>query len=223
MTGSIRERAEMIRVAKPMLLSAAAAVLLAGQSVSPAHAEEGAETHASQLVGVFYSTCVRHLQDDWQGLGQTMQQMGLDADPRPEVRKGMLGDSEGEVWSGQSDAGVVYLVFVPETKLCAMEFAETDADPAVLKQRFGEMSDQILQTVSGGEGAPEVERKRDAGQIDVEGGAGKMDYVSYLLLTDASSLGIYFELAVLPEAQAGRGRGHMSISYVPTKQGQQGQ
>lgn len=212
----------MIKVAKPMLLSAAAAVLLAGMSGSPARAE-GAETHAAQLVGVFYNTCVRHLQDDWQGLGQTMQQMGFNADPRPEVRKGMLGESEGDVWSGQSEAGVVYVVFVPETKLCAMEFGETNADPAVLKQRFGEMSDQILQTVSGGEGAPEVDRKRDSGQIDIEDGGGKMDYVSYLLLTEASSLAIYFELAVMPEPEAGQGRGHMSISYVPTNRGQQGQ
>jgi len=221
----------MKTIARTAMHSAAAAMLAAGLTAAPARAQEGSgsgsgtqqgpEVHAAQLVGVFYNSCVRHLQDNWEGLGQTMQQMGFDADPRPEVRDGLLGESEGDVWSGQSEAGVVYVVFIPETTLCAVEFTRTDADPAALKQRFGEMSDQIYQTMSANAGAPGVERKTDSGQVDLADGSGKMDYISYLLLTDASSLGIYYELAVLPSTD-GMGRGHMSISYVP-KQGGQGQ
>ncbi len=208
-------------------------MLAAGLIGAPARAQEGSgsgassqsgpEVHAAQLVGVFYNTCVRHLQDNWDGLGQTMQQMGFNADPRPEVRNGLLGGAEGDVWSGQSEAGVVYIVFIPENTLCAMEFSRTDADSAALKQRFGEMSDQVFETMSASAGAPEVERKTDSGEVELADGSGKMDYVSYLLMTDASSLGIYYELAVAPPKD-GTGRGHMSISYVPKQAGQgQGQ
>lgn len=190
---------------------ALAAVVVATAAAGPARAEQLSGEHAPNLMNVFFESCVKHLQDNYEKIGETMSSQGFTVEERDEVHKAVLGDTNGRVWSGQSQAGIV-IVSVSEQNVCAMDIIDSNTAPAALRTEFARMSEELLRALKGPDGS-EVKRETDEGRVDLGGQVGEMDYVSHVFTSPNSDVAIYMEMSSTDRPDVRR-RARLSISYV---------